>query len=54
LREFLKKVNAILGWRTAFFGAQAKRLLEDEMLSYDAAEIASEADASFSQRGKGK
>jgi hypothetical protein len=45
LRDFLKEINALPGWRKAFFGARANRLPEDEMLSYDATEIASEGGA---------
>lgn len=54
LGEFLQKLSSVPGWRKAFFGARADRLPEDEMLSYDATEIASEAQASLSQKGKGK
>ena len=43
------------GWRRLFFGARVKRLPENELLSFDATEIASRAtEISYAHCGKGK
>lgn len=55
MTEFFNSLLSVPGWRKTFFGARAARLPEDEMLSFDATEIASEAqEMSYAQRGKGK
>ncbi len=55
ISSLLKQVVEMPGWRKSFFNARIKRLPDDEMLSFDATEIASEAqNITDAQYGKGK
>lgn len=52
---FFKSLIRESGWQKRFFGARINRLPEDEVLSFDATQIASDAEnLSFAQYGKGK
>ena len=55
ISSHLKQIVEQPGWRKNFFNARIKRLPDDEMLSFDATEIASEAqNIPDAQYGKGK
>ena len=52
---FLEAIVNVPGWRKTFFGARVARLTDSEMLSFDATEIASEAEkVTYAQIGVGK
>ncbi len=55
ISELFSSLSDTPGWRKDFFKARIARLPEDEVLSFDATEIATEADSiSYAQYGKGK
>lgn len=55
MTEFFDSLLSIAGWRKTFFQARVARLPENEMLSFDATEIATDAqEISYAQYGKGK
>lgn len=55
ISEFFSSLANTPGWRKDFFKARIARLPEDEVLSFDATEIATEAEEiSYAQYGKGK
>ena len=55
MSELFASLSGTAGWRKDFFGARLARLPDQEMLSFDATEIATEAEEiSYAQFGKGK
>ena len=55
MSAFFRELNKTPSWRKDFFSARLKRLPEDEMLSYDATQIATEAEKiEFAKLGLGK
>ena len=55
MSAFLKQLNQTLSWRKNFFNARLNRLPDDEMLSFDATEIATSAEnIDYAHLGLGK
>lgn len=55
MTELFKFLISIPGWRKIFFAARIARLPEDEVLSFDATQIATEAqEVTYAHLGKGK
>ena len=55
MSEFFEALSMQPGWRKDFFGARVARLPEDEILAFDATEVATEAaNISYAQFGLGK
>lgn len=55
LSEFFADLASVPSWRRDFFKLRIERLPEDEILSYDATQVASEGtEISYAQYGKGK
>ena len=54
MTDFFAGLSQVTGWRKAFFQARLRRLPEDELLSYDATQISSDAHATNVMKGKGK
>ena len=55
MTDLLASLTAVPGWRKLFFGARMARLPENEVLCFDATEVASEAqEISYAQLGLGK
>ncbi len=55
MSEFFRELNNTPSWQKDFFSARLNRLPEDEMLSYDATQIATEAEKiDYAKLGMGK
>lgn len=55
MTEFFKAIVKVPNWRKDFFGRRLARLADHELISFDATEIATEAqEISYAQFGKGK
>lgn len=55
ISEFLEEIVNVPGWRKKFFAARVARLPDSEMLSFDATQIATEAEkVTYAQIGVGK
>ncbi len=55
MTELFKFLISILGWRKKFFAARLARLPENEVLSFDATQIATQAqEVTYAHLGKGK